>query len=168
MPQLDGMAIKPNATYVLTREQRALVCQWLKELRFPNGYASNIAQCANMQELRLSKMKSHDCHVFMQRPLPIAFRDLLIEEVWGPLTEVSNFFRALTASIIRVSNMEMWEGKIVKTICKLEKVFPPAFFDSMEHLAIHLPYEAKVGGPVQFRWMYPFERYISSNAFAPQ
>ncbi|GLT51761.1 hypothetical protein SLA2020_251480 [Shorea laevis] len=30
----------------------------------------------------------------------------------------------------------------------------------MEHLAIHLPYEAKVGGPVQFCWMYPFERLI--------
>ncbi|GKV32419.1 hypothetical protein SLEP1_g41030 [Rubroshorea leprosula] len=35
-----------------------------------------------------------------------------------------------------------------------------AFFDSMEHLTIHLPYEARVGGPVQFRWMYPFERCI--------
>ncbi|GKU90769.1 hypothetical protein SLEP1_g4720 [Rubroshorea leprosula] len=30
----------------------------------------------------------------------------------------------------------------------------------MEHLAIHLPYEARVGGPVQFRWMYPFERHM--------
>ncbi|GKV07127.1 hypothetical protein SLEP1_g18929 [Rubroshorea leprosula] len=28
----------------------------------------------------------------------------------------------------------------------------------MEHLAIHLPYEARVGGSVQFRWMCPFER----------
>lgn len=28
----------------------------------------------------------------------------------------------------------------------------------MEHLVVHLPYEAKVGGPVQYRWMYPFER----------
>ncbi|GLT98389.1 hypothetical protein SLE2022_158960 [Rubroshorea leprosula] len=158
IPQDDGTAIKPNASYVLSRQQRALICQWLKELRFPDGYASNIARCVNMQELRLFGMKSHDCHVFMQRLLPIAFRDFLIDQVWGPLTEISNFFRALTAPIIQVSNMEMWEEKIVETICKLEKVFPPAFFDSMEHLAIHLPYEAKVGGPVQFRWMYPFER----------
>ncbi|GLU03764.1 hypothetical protein SLE2022_209470 [Rubroshorea leprosula] len=54
--------------------------------------------------------------------------------------------------------MEMWEEKIVETICKLEKVFPLAFFDSMEHLVIHLPCEAKVGRPIQFRWMYSFER----------
>jgi len=31
---------------------------------------------------------------------------------------------------------------------KLERIFPPAFFDSMEHLVIHLPMEAIVGGPV--------------------
>ncbi|WJX29277.1 hypothetical protein P8452_17935 [Trifolium repens] len=30
----------------------------------------------------------------------------------------------------------------------------------MEHLPIHLPYEARVGGPVQYRWMYPFERFL--------
>ncbi|GKV30698.1 hypothetical protein SLEP1_g39484 [Rubroshorea leprosula] len=87
------------------------------------------------------------------RFLPITFRDFLIDEVWGPLIEISNFFKALTALIIQVSNMEMWEKKIVEIICKLEKVFPPAFFDSMEHLAIHLPYAAKVGGPVQFCWI---------------
>ncbi|GLU18572.1 hypothetical protein SLE2022_348640 [Rubroshorea leprosula] len=28
----------------------------------------------------------------------------------------------------------------------------------MEHLIIHLAYEARVGGLVQYRWMYPFER----------
>ncbi|KAL1208238.1 hypothetical protein V5N11_034954 [Cardamine amara subsp. amara] len=30
----------------------------------------------------------------------------------------------------------------------------------MEHLPIHLPREAELGGPVQYRWMYPFERYM--------
>ena len=50
------------------------------------------------------------------------------------------------------------ENDIVLTVYKLERIFLPSFFDSMEHLLIHLPYEARVGGPVQFRWMYPFER----------
>ena len=35
-------------------------------------------------------------------------------------------------------------------------IFPPSFFDSMEHLPVHLPFEVKVGGPVQYRWMYPY------------
>ena len=30
----------------------------------------------------------------------------------------------------------------------------------MVHLPIHLTSEAKVAGPVQYRWMYPIERYV--------
>ncbi|GJT69609.1 transposon-like protein [Tanacetum coccineum] len=52
------------------------------------------------------------------------------------------------------------ERDIVVTMCKLEKILPPGFFDHMEHLLVHLSYKAKVGGPVQYRWMYPFERYL--------
>ncbi|XP_022862578.1 uncharacterized protein LOC111382774 [Olea europaea var. sylvestris] len=40
------------------------------------------------------------------------------------------------------------------------KKFPPTFFDIMVHLAIHLPYEVKMTGPVHTRWMYPFERAL--------
>ena len=36
----------------------------------------------------------------------------------------------------------------------------PGFFDSIEHLPIHFPREASICGPVQYRWMYPFERYV--------
>ncbi|GLU09357.1 hypothetical protein SLE2022_262230 [Rubroshorea leprosula] len=155
-----GKLVKPNATYALTSEKKKLICAWLKQLRFPDGYASNISRCVNLNESRLFGMKSHDCHVFMQRLIPIAFRGLLPSAVWGPLTDISNFFRSLCSPIIKPNEMQEWEAKIVETICKLEIIFPPAFFDSMEHLAIHLPYEARVGGPVQFRWMYPFERLM--------
>ncbi|KAL0378840.1 UNVERIFIED_CONTAM: hypothetical protein Sradi_3189500 [Sesamum radiatum] len=30
----------------------------------------------------------------------------------------------------------------------------------MEHLFVHLSYEANVGGLVQYRWMYPLERFL--------
>ncbi|WMV42845.1 hypothetical protein MTR67_036230 [Solanum verrucosum] len=41
-----------------------------------------------------------------------------------------------------------------------KKVFIPAFFDVMEHLPIHLANEAMIGGPVQYRSMYPVERWL--------
>nr|GMD39268.1 uncharacterized protein LOC109190933 [Ipomoea batatas] len=53
------------------------------------------------------------------------------------------------------------ENSIVLTLCKLERFFPPALFDCMEHLPVHLPYETRLGGPVQYRWMYPFERFLN-------
>ncbi|KAH0645560.1 hypothetical protein KY290_034343 [Solanum tuberosum] len=58
--------------------------------------------------------------------------------------------------------MERLERDIPQILCKLERIFPPGFFDSMEHLLVHLPYEAKIVGPVQYRWMYPFERYLGT------
>lgn len=45
-------------------------------------------------------------------------------------------------------------------LVKLEKIFPPAFFDVMVHLAIHLPDEALLRGLVQYGWMYPIERRL--------
>jgi len=102
-------------------------------------------------------IKSHDCHVFMQTLIPLAFRDLLPKGIWA-FTEISHFFRDICSSKLNVDHIERLEKNIVKTLCKLEMIFPPSFFDSMKHLPIHLPFEAKVGGPVQYRWMYPFER----------
>ncbi|KAL6533793.1 hypothetical protein OROHE_013626 [Orobanche hederae] len=70
------------------------------------------------------------------------------------------FFKELTATVISKADMERLEKDIPVILCKLERIFPPSFFDSMEHLPVHLPYEAKIAGPVQYRWMYPFERYL--------
>ncbi|KAK7256385.1 hypothetical protein RIF29_29828 [Crotalaria pallida] len=33
----------------------------------------------------------------------------------------------------------------------------------MEHLPVHLAYEAMLGGPIQYRWMYPFERFMDDS-----
>ncbi|CAN6275904.1 unnamed protein product [Urochloa humidicola] len=56
--------------------------------------------------------------------------------------------------------MRKLEKEIPILLCKLEKIFPPGFFNVMQHLIVHLPYEARVGGPVAFRWMYQHERYM--------
>ena len=39
---------------------------------------------------------------------------------------------------------------------KLEKIFPPDFFNLMRHLILHLPYEARMKG--QGHWCYSIER----------
>jgi hypothetical protein len=32
----------------------------------------------------------------------------------------------------------------------------------MQHLLVHLPYESKLGGPQQYRWMYHIERALKN------
>ncbi|KAL0430494.1 UNVERIFIED_CONTAM: hypothetical protein Sradi_0675400 [Sesamum radiatum] len=87
-PELEVDERRPNAmpkaAYTLTKEQKKKICEWVRSLRFPDGYASNIARCVDIANL----------------------------------------------SFLRL--------------------------DGAPHF--HLPYEARVGGPVQYRWMYPFER----------
>lgn len=150
----------PKACYSLGKEEKKVVCDWVVKLKFPDGYVSNMARCVDMKKYKMFCMKSHDCYVFMQRLIPIAFRELLPMTVWKALTELSLFFKNLTCTTLEVDNLIRLHAEIPIILCKLEKIFPPGFFDSMEHLPVHLPYEARVGGPVQYRWMYPFERYI--------
>jgi hypothetical protein len=107
-------------------------------------------------------MKSHDCHVFMQTLLPIAFSSLP-QHVLNPLIEVSQFFKNLCSTTLRESDLIKMENDIPMILCKLERIFPPALFDSMEHVVVHLAYEARLGGPVQYRWMYPFERFMGDS-----
>ncbi|KAL0444722.1 UNVERIFIED_CONTAM: hypothetical protein Slati_2194900 [Sesamum latifolium] len=139
-PELELDERRPNvmhkAAYTLSKEQKRRVCQWINGLQFPDGYASILARCVDMTELRMHGMKSYDCHVFMQNLIPIVFLEMLPEHVH----ELEN-----NVSII---------------LCNLEKIFPPAFFDSIEHLIVHLPNEARIGGPVQYRWTYQFERFL--------
>ncbi|CAH9124015.1 unnamed protein product [Cuscuta epithymum] len=150
----------PKACYALDKSQREVVIDWVQNLKFPNGYVSNLSRCLDMKKYKMFGMKSHDCHIFMQRLIPIAFRELLPPQVWEALTELSLFLKLLTATEITLADMDILEREIPIILCKLESIFPPSLFDSMEHLPVHLPYEAKIAGPVQFRWMYPFERFL--------
>jgi hypothetical protein len=80
--------------------------------------------------------------------------------VWTVLAELSYFYRQLYAKEIMVEMMQKLEKEIPVLLCKMEKNFPPGVFNPMQHLLIHLPYEAKVGGLVQYRWMYHIERAL--------
>jgi len=107
-------------------------------------------------------MKSHDCHVFMQQLLPIAF-DSLPKPIWKPLDELSQFFIELTSTTLNVEQLRVMENNVPVLLCKLEQIFPTSFFDSTKHLPVHLPYETRLSGPIQYCWMYTFERNKISN-----
>lgn len=112
----------------------------------------------NLKEYKIVGLKSHDCHVLMERLLPIGLRGHLRKDVCKVLIDLCLFFRELSCKTLNVNALEHMEKNIAVILSKLETIFPPAFFDVMVHLLVHLPYEAKLAGPCQYRWMYPFER----------
>ncbi|KAL9666810.1 hypothetical protein QQ045_001152 [Rhodiola kirilowii] len=90
----------------------------------------------------------------------VAKKGFFTKQDLGSCIRAMYFFRDICASALHTERMEHWQSNIVVTLCKLETIFPPSFFDSMEHLPIHLADEILLGGPVHYRWMYPFERFI--------
>ncbi|GKA06080.1 S-adenosyl-L-methionine-dependent methyltransferases superfamily protein [Tanacetum coccineum] len=51
-------------------------------------------------------------------------------------------------------------SQLVDIMCYLEQIYPPAFFDIMIHLVIHLPQEALEGGPIPYQWISISKRSV--------
>ena len=58
--QANGQFLKPKANYTLTKDDSKIVCHWIKELRMPDGYSSNLSRCVNIEDGSILSMKSHD------------------------------------------------------------------------------------------------------------
>ncbi|GJT92693.1 transposon, En/Spm-like, transposase-associated domain protein [Tanacetum coccineum] len=70
---------------------------------------------------------------------------MLPNPIWDAITELCTFFRVICSKVLHISDLEELQKSIVITICKLEKIFPRGFFDSMEHLVIYFVREAILG-----------------------
>jgi hypothetical protein len=116
-------------------------------LMFPDGYAANLSRGVNLSTMRVLGMKSHDFHIWIERILPAMVRGYVPEHVWLTLSELSYFFRQLCAKELSRTVVADLERLAPVLLCKLEKIFPPGFFNPMQHLILHLPYEARMGGP---------------------
>jgi hypothetical protein len=131
-------------------------------LKFPDGYAAGFRRAVNLDLGKLSGVKSNDYHIVMKIFLPVIFHGYLNDDVWKMLAYLSHFYRQLCAKEIKKKMMEMLEKEIPVLIFKLEKIFPPGWFNPMQILLVHLPYEAKLGSSQQYRWMYHIERVLKN------
>ncbi|XP_060966714.1 uncharacterized protein LOC133035059 [Cannabis sativa] len=157
----NGKWKKPPASYTLSVQERIEFADFMKSVRFPDGFAANLDKNVNVDTGKISGLKSHDCHVLLQRLLPAGIRKFLKKEIRDTIIELCVYFKQLCSRTLHVSDLEKMQTNILTILCKLETIFPPAFFDIMVHVVMHLPQEAILGGPVQYRWMYPIERSMS-------
>ena len=125
---------------------------------FPDGYAANLRTGVNLTTMQINGLKSHDYHIWIERLLPVMVRGYFPDNVWRVLVELSNFFRILYAKELSRTVVAEMEQLAPVLLCKLEKIIPPVFFNPMQQMILHLPYEARMGGPVQGRWCYAIER----------
>ena len=72
------------------------------------------------------------------------------KDIYEAVAVLGNFFRELCCKTLKLTVLEILEKEIPIILCKLENIFPLAFFTVMVHLAVHLPKEAMLRGPVQY------------------
>ncbi|KAI5343526.1 hypothetical protein L3X38_011402 [Prunus dulcis] len=96
----------------------------------------------------------------MQQLLPMAICFVLEKPTRYAISRLCFFFNAICAKTVDVFKLDKLAEDVVVTLCLPEKYFPHSFFDIMVHLVVHLIREVHLCGPVYFRWMYPFERYM--------
>jgi hypothetical protein len=73
------------------------------------------------------------------------------------LTKLCEFFNTIFWKVNDPTKLDELQTNVVETLCNLEMIFPPSFFDITVHLIVHLVYEIKMCSPIYLRSMYPFE-----------
>jgi hypothetical protein len=67
---------------------------------------------------------------------------------------LNRVFHRICAKLINFNEIFMFKEDVATTICMLEMVMLPSFFDVMTHLVIHLVEEFDLCGLIHTRWMY--------------
>jgi len=156
----------PHAPYKMSKAQISVFCAFIKNVKFPDGYASNLARCVSVDECKLQALKTHDCHILLQRILPAGLRGIIHKEIYEAIAELGNFFQQICAKKLKLDVLNRMRGEIPIILCKLEKIFLPAFFDVMVHLSIHLIDDAILRGPVQYGvWWLRLQVFCRFDSF---
>ena len=102
----DGNKLmKPAAKYTFSEANQRKFCRFIRSVKFPDGFVSNLSKNITQNDSRLLGLKSHDCHVIMQRLLPVECRSLVSKNIWSTIAELCTFFKQLCASTVNVSYM---------------------------------------------------------------
>ncbi|GJV13083.1 zinc finger, PHD-type containing protein [Tanacetum coccineum] len=170
-PSYGGVKIKRNESFLgtllmndkskyTTKARQDLKNLGIRRVKLPDGFGSNFKHKVTDNDSNITSMKSHDCHIMMQLLLPYELQQYLDIDVAKPIIELCSFFKQICSRTLMEDDMVKAESQLVDILCNLEQIYPPDFFDIMIYLVIHLPQEALEGGPIPYRWMYPFERYM--------
>jgi hypothetical protein len=107
-----------------------------EEFEISRWLCASFRRVVNLKVGKFTGVKSHDYHVIMKWLLLNMLWGYIHQDVWKMLAELSYFYRQLCAKEIKKEMMEKLEKEIPVLLCKLEKIFPPGWFNRMHHLLI--------------------------------
>ncbi|GJX51641.1 zinc finger, PHD-type containing protein [Tanacetum coccineum] len=144
---------KPQDAYSLTPGDRKKFCQFIKGVKLPDGFGSNFKHKVTDNDTNITDLKSHDCHIMMQRLPPYGLQQYLPADVAKLIIELCLFFKPICSQTLMEDEMLKAQSKVFDILCNLELIYPLGFFGIMIHLVIYLPLEALEGGPIHPQWI---------------
>nr|GEV75977.1 hypothetical protein [Tanacetum cinerariifolium] len=127
IPEKRGTYLPP-ASYTMFKIEKTKFCQCLHGIKVPSSYSANIKKSVSKKDLKLSGMKSHDCHVLMTQMIPIAIRESYKSRWLYALPHSEKLCRSPSSGLVvpgryppdydyTMINKMIWE-----TFCKQEEV----------------------------------------------
>jgi hypothetical protein len=90
----------PGTSYNLMTDEKRAMCQWLRAIKVPTSFSSNIKSLVSMKDLSLTSINAHDCHVMLTVFLLIVIRAIGPEYVKMVITRLGYFFNFITEKVI--------------------------------------------------------------------
>ncbi len=93
--------------------------------------------------------------------LPIAIRAVKPVHTRLVITKLCYFFNRVSQKVFDPKELGPLQKFAIETACQLEMFFPPAYFNMMEHLIVHIVPQIIEIGPLYLHQMWAYERYMS-------
>ena len=90
----------PLAPYCLTKVRKTCLCQYLYDCTYSDGFSSNMSKCVNVQTRKVLGLKTHDCHILLQRTLPAGVRGLVDPHIYQAIADLGKNFKDLCSKTL--------------------------------------------------------------------
>ncbi|CAM8978136.1 unnamed protein product [Rhodiola kirilowii] len=74
-----------KAPYTVTQSEKVEVLELMRDAKYLSGYTGSLCNKINLDDKKFIGLKTHDCHVMLQRLLPVFIRPYLPFNVVDPL-----------------------------------------------------------------------------------
>ncbi|GJR57660.1 hypothetical protein Tco_1499822 [Tanacetum coccineum] len=108
----NGKFIKPHPKYSFPPEKRQFFYEFIKGVKLPDGFRSNFKPKVTDNDNNIIGMKSHDCHIMMQRLLSAGAQAYLDSNIATPIIELYSFFKQICARSLIESYMLKAEDQL--------------------------------------------------------
>ncbi|XP_062075063.1 uncharacterized protein LOC133779079 [Humulus lupulus] len=106
----------PAALHTLSKLEKELFCKRLFSLKVPDGYSSNIRNCVSMEQCKLMGLKSHDCHILMQKLLQVAIKGLMPMGPRDAIIRLCMFFNRICQHVLDRESIMTLENDVIETL----------------------------------------------------